>query len=438
MTARSPDPRRVAFEVLTETEAGAYADRAAGAALAALPARDRSLARQLGYGCVRLRGRLDAELAQLVDRPLRRLDPAVLNWLRIGLYQLREMRTPDHAAVHEAVEGARRVAGPGGAKLVNAVLRRAARESVPFPTFEADPAAYLTSYGSHPQWLIDRWLRRWPRAEVRRLVELDNAPPAVTVRLLEHEPAEAARLLEATGLELSPLPPWPRSAILGAGAPAALLRRLSAVVQDPAASAVVDFVGPHIEAPVLDSCAAPGGKAIALAAAAREARPFVAADTSVERLARLADSPRRAELGIALAVMDGRQPALTVAETVLLDVPCSGTGVFRRRPDARWRLTPRRLASLVNLQRQLLDACVRIVPPGGLLVYATCSLEPEENEEQIDAFVDRHRDFCREPAPPASGLPAAAITPAGDLEIRPWQWATDGAFAARLRRKDAR
>lgn len=435
LRVRGGDPRRVAFQILSETETGAYADRTALENLAALPSRDRGFARELGFGCLRLRGRLDAELAQLVDRPLDRLDPAVRNWLRLGLYQIRELRVPSHAAVNEAVNGARRTAGPGGARMVNAVLRRAAREDpVEYPDFEVDPAAYLTSYGSHPGWLVERWLSQWPASEVRRLVEVGNSPPPVTARLLDRDPAEAGRALEGTHIRIRPLHPWPNCVSIEDGAPADLLQRVGAVIQDPAASAVVDYIGPDVRAPVLDLCAAPGGKSIGLAALAGVS-PFVAADVSHQRLQRLKASPMYKALDIRGVVMDGRSPAVSRAATVVLDAPCTGTGTLRRRPDARWRLTPRRLMSLVQLQRELLDACAGLIDPGGLLIYATCSIEQEENEEQVDEFLDRHTEFEFEVAPSGCRLPPDVFSHRGELVIRPWAYGTDGSYAARLRRK---
>jgi 16S rRNA (cytosine967-C5)-methyltransferase len=206
------------------------------------------------------------------------------------------------------------------------------------------------------------------------------------------------------------------------------------VIQDPAASAVVDYIGPDVRAPVLDVCAAPGGKSISLAALTG-ASPFIAADVSHRRLRSLVAAPAYKTLGIFGVVMDGRAPALARAATVVLDAPCTGTGTLRRRPDARWRLTPRRLMSLVDLQRELLDASAELIEPGGLLVYATCSIEPEENEDQVDAFLDRHTEFELEAAPSGCELPADVFSDRGELVIRPWMYGTDGSYAARLRRR---
>ncbi len=424
--------------MLRDVAGGAVADRAAERRVAELDRRDRALATELAYGAVRLRGRLDHELAAFSDRPLDRVDAGVLDWLRLGLYQVRETRVPGHAAVDEAVEGARATCGGRTAGFVNAVLRAALRHpdrSALFPGLDEDPRGHLATWGSHPPWLIDRWLARWDRADVARLVELDNRPPPVTVRL----PREAA-VRDGTsigeGVRLEPLEGWPRCAVLAEGRPEALLRALpAAVVQDPAAAAVVDYVGALPGGPVLDACAAPGGKAIGLAADAPDARPYVAADVDPDRLRRVAEAAERAGVDLRCAVMDGTRPAMRSAGAVLVDAPCSGTGTLRRRPDARWRVGPERLEALVSLQRRLMEGCAGIVRTGGLLVYATCSIEAEENEDQVEGFLSRHPEFEREP--PSATAGEDLLDERGDLVIRPWARGTDGAYAARLRRRAA-
>lgn len=436
------DPRLAAYRILEEVEAGAFADRAAELHLEGLLPRDRRLAMELAYGCVRLRARLDAELGRLAERPLQRLDLPVLLSLRLGLYQLRELRVPAHAAVNESVEGTRRAAGARAAGFVNAVLRAALRgeagEDV-FPSLEQDPVGHLSLYGSHPEWLVRRWLDRWPVEAVARLVELDNRPPRLTVRLLGEEGCEEASLaLEGCGVRLEPLAGWPRSCAVTGGEPTQLLARLPAVFQDPAASAVVDYAGRDLAGPLLDACSGPGAKAMVLAWQAGGARPYLAADISSERLGRVRAAAARLGLDLLFATMDGRRPAVARAATVLLDVPCTGTGVLRRRPDARWRVGPERMTAVARLQRELLEAGAELVPPGGRLIYATCSLEPEENERQVADFLQRRDDFVPDPpAPEDVGLPAGVLTEAGELLVLPWRRETDGAYAARLRRREA-
>jgi 16S rRNA (cytosine967-C5)-methyltransferase len=430
------DPRLAAYRVLSDVGAGAFANRAANRQLASLSRADRALAQELAYGTIRLRARLDAELGILVDRALDRLDSRVLDWLRLGLYQLRETRIPDHAAVDETVRAVKRRVGPGAAGLANAVLRRAARDgrsAEAFPDPDADPAGHLATWGSHPLWLVRRWLARWPLASVRRLVENDNLAPSVTVRWLGSDVSSGDLRSPVRGVRLTRLEGWRGMYRVEAGEPEEVIRGLPVVIQDPAASAVVDYVGGDGEGATVDLCAAPGGKTLGLATLARRARPFVATDVNGERLARLRAPLRRLQLPVHLVRMDGRTPALRAANAVLLDVPCTGTGVLRRRPDARWRVTPERLASLVRLQRDLLDSAAELVAAGGVLVYATCSLEPEENEEQVERFLARHSGFRREQPEPAA-VGADLVDDDGDLRVRPWLSNTDGAYASRLRR----
>ncbi len=327
------DPRLAAFHILCDVERGEFADRAAARRLGGLPASDRGFAMELAYGSIRLRSRLDAELAVLLDRSLGRVESGVLQWLRLGLYQVRETRVPDHAAVDQTVRGIKRTVGPKASGLANAVLRRAAREGVPggaFPDPDLDPEGYLATWGSHPRWLIRRWMSRWSLASVRRLVENDNRAPPVTLRVLDGRDSDR-ELTPVDGVRLVPEPGWRSMYRVCEGQPEAAIRSLPSVVQDPAAAAVVDYVGDRFVGPVLDACAAPGGKAIGLAALVPEARPFVAADLSRQRLDRLREPISRLGLDVCLLQADARTPALERANTVLLDAPCSASCSMRRR-----------------------------------------------------------------------------------------------------------
>ena len=439
MNRAAPDPRLAAHRILLDVEDGAYTDRAAALHASPLPRRERALARELAYGSIRLRARLDVELAHLLDRPLDRVEPSLRQWLRLGLYQLRETRVPPHAAVNETVARARARAGRRAAGLVNAVLRASQRledRSTLYPALERDPIGHLTTFGSHPEWLVRRWLDRWPLDRVTSLVEANNRPRPTVVRLLDPDGPAEASLRAGEAFTLLPLEAWPRSCVLARGAPGGLLARLAAVVQDPAASAVVDYAGPSVESPVLDICAAPGGKTSVLAWTHPGAGPFVAADVSPERLRDVEQAATRLGLDVGCVVADGRKPAFARARTVLLDAPCTGTGVLGRRPDARWRLTQRRLDSLTRLQSALLDASAELVETGGRLIYSTCSLEPEENELQVASFIERNAGFELE-RPGDLSVPSGVIGKGGELRVLPWLYDTDGAYAVRLRRRRA-
>ncbi len=421
-------PREAAHRIVSEVRTGAFADRAAAAILTDVSAADRGLALEIGYGCIRLQSRLDTWIQAYTDRPLAKVDPVLLDWLRVGTYQLKELRTPDHAAVGETMRAARRSMDPGRAGYINAVLRALTAEakSDPFPSRDRDPIGYLTSYGSHPEWVVRRWVDRWSIYDASRLVTHGNTPPNVVLRMMTDDPPAPS-----DEVELSPIEGWARSWRLVKGTPVAALRQLRAVIQDPAASAVVDYVGAGASSPVVDVCAAPGTKAVGLAASSGAS--VFATDVSASRLRTIREPARRLGLPVVPVVADARRPPFVAAATVLADVPCTGTGVLRRRVDSRWRLNQARLDELVALQFEILDACAEMVQKGGLLVYSTCSLESEENEGQVEAFLERHRDFVREPVQGVS-LPEDCITSKGDLFIRPWLTGTDGAYAARLRR----
>lgn len=439
MTGGARDPRRAAWHVLRDVAGGSFADRSAEDRFSELDARDRALATELAYGAVRLRGRLDHEISAFSSRPLDRVDPGVLDWLRLGLYQLRETRVPAHAAVDETVEGARATCGDHTTGFVNGVLRAALRHedrSDLFPSFADDPRGHLVTWGSHPDWLVDRWLSRMEADRVARLVEVDNRPPPVTVRLPAGTDPGSIGGGGDRGFRLEPLEGWPGCATLVRGRPGELLEAVpAAVFQDPAASAVVDYVGERPAGVFLDACAAPGGKTVALAAGPGGPGLVVAADASRSRLERVREAAARAGCPLRCVAADGRRPAIGRAATVLLDAPCTGTGTLRRRPDARWRIAPEDVAGLAALQAELLEGCAEVVEPGGMLVYATCSLEAEENEDQVEDFLSRNPGFERAPPPP--GFREELLTGRGELAVRPWIHGTDGAFAARLRRRAA-
>lgn len=436
ITAEIAPARVAALKVLSAVRRGAFADQAFDRVAASLGDADRRLAQEMAYGTLRLRGRLDHLLERLVDGGVDVLHPVTLDVLRLGAYQLLQLdRVPAYAAVSEAVEATRR-AGQGRATgLVNAVLRRLEREERLdrlFPGRTEDAAGHLATWGSHPRWLIERWLARWSEEDVARLVAYDNRPPAVCLSVAG-DPGAALRALSERGIAAEPVERAPGSIRIDAARLSDALASVRAVVQDPAAAAVVAFGAPRPGEPVVDLCAAPGGKAASLAL---RGHPVLAFDASRHRLTRLAETRGRLGLGqLWLGVADATAVPLRGAAAVLLDVPCTGTGTLARHADARWRITPSDLSRLMALQRRMLEAASEIVKVGGLLVYATCSLEPEENEGQVESFLRRHPRFELE-VPPRGGVAAEMLSEAGELRTLPQRDHMDGAYAARLRRTE--
>lgn len=434
MVQNASPARIAALELLRAVRRGEFVDRAFDREADGLESADRRLAQELAYGVLRLRGRIDYILDARIRDGLGSLEPDARDILRIAIYQLLELdRVPAYAAVSEAVTAARRCCGAGVARLTNAVLRRSIREGVTavgFPDREPDSVGYLSTWGSHPAWLVKRWLERWPTADVERLVEHNNRRPAVYLSVLE--PVERAlETLGAGGVEAETVT-FPGTMLRIAGGDVVrALERVSAVVQDPAAAGVVEYASLPDATWVLDGCAAPGGKATLLAARGHD---VLALDASKQRLDRLVEHRKRLEISeLRPVVADVGQPPVRDVPAVLLDVPCLGTGTLARHPDARWRLQERQLDELTDAQGRMLEAASRVVRPGGYLVYATCSLEPEENEEQVEAFLNRKSDF--EMAPPAVGtVPDDVLTPRGEYRTLPQRHGIDGAYAARIRR----
>lgn len=428
-------PRIAALETLRLVRRGELADRALERAAGGLEPRDHAWVQELVYGVLRLRGRSDFLLAALVRGGLESLEPDVLDVLRLGVYQLLEMGSvPPYAAVSQSVELARHAGAGRAAGLVNGVLQSVRRRgsAIDFPDAERDPVGHLVHWGSHPRWLVDRWIGRWGVREAAALVEANNRRPELFLRPLRHDPEQAIALLAEAGIDAEVVPLAPDSVrVLPPHGVRAALAAVPAVVQDPAAALVARFAAVPADATVLDVCAAPGGKALDLAVAGR----FVAAaDLSFGRLRRVRENVERVGLRerVGLVVADARQPPFREADAVLLDAPCTGTGTLRRHPDGRWHLSPDQLGELVELQREILDAVGALVRPGGILVYSTCSLEPEENEEQVEWFLRQNPGFRRDPAPEA--VEEALLDAQGSLSVLPQRLGFDGSFAARLRR----
>jgi 16S rRNA (cytosine967-C5)-methyltransferase len=422
--------------VLRRFRAGELADRALERALERLPERERGWTVELVYGTFRLRGRLDFYLDALVRGGVETLDPEVLDVLRLGAYQLLEMESvPPYAAVSQSVELAR-AAGAGRASgLVNGVLQslRRRRGEIRFPDRARDPVGWLAAWHSHPRWLVERWVALWGAEEAEALLEAGNRRPELYVRPLGVDAVEARRRLEAAGAgtEEVPLSPDSLRVLPPAGAVAALAA-VPAVVQDPAATLVVRYASVPEGARVLDLCAAPGGKALAMA---ERAAYVAAADLSPGRLRRVRENVERvgATGRVGVVAADARHPTFHPAELVLIDAPCTGTGTFRRHPDGRWRVTERDLAALVALQREILEAAAPLVRPGGWLVYATCSLEPEENGRQVEGFLSAHPEFTVDP--PEGAVAPDLLDAEGWLAVLPHRSGFDGSFAARMRRR---
>jgi 16S rRNA (cytosine967-C5)-methyltransferase len=429
--------------VLRDVRRGARADESFARRSGAVDPRARPFLMELAYGAIRWRKRLRWELERHLRKDARVLPADVLAILELGAYQLRFMDSvPAWAAVDESVKLVR---GETPAKvsrwaagLVNAVLRNLERGAPAELPEGFDPAARLATLHSHPQWLVERWLGRLGPEAARALLERDNAPPPLHLKVNRRRTdtdAVLERLREA-GHEPAVHPEKPDAVVIAAGAAPESLPGWDEGwfwVQDVGAQWVVEVADAPEEGWMLDACAAPGGKLVGLLERAADARAL-AIDVDFGRLARVRENVARLGFeGAELVVGDARTPPTGRRfPLVLADVPCSGTGVLRRRVDARWRRRPDDLARFASFQREVLEGLADRVEEGGVLVYATCSLEPEENEDVVNGFRDDHPEFRIDPV--GDRVPAAlAVGPW--LATRPWLDDMDGMFAARLVRE---
>lgn len=432
------DSRVAAAEILADVRRGELLDRTLDRHATALDPRDRRWTQELVYGLMRHRGSIDVWLDARARGGTARLDADLADLIRCGVYQLLYMDSvPPYAAIGQTVELVKRRHHKAAAGLANAVLRRIDRERSQLPAETAalaDPVRRLAAQCSHPEWLVARWLTRWGATETERLLAHNNSEAPLVLRPFGVDAAELRRALDEAGITAGTSPLVDDSLVLDRSTSVSSLPGYATghfFVQDPGATLVTRFASVAPGARVLDLCAAPGGKTLELA---RLASRVTAVDASAARLDRLRQNLERLRVtNVTLQPGDARDVEHAPVDLVLVDAPCTGTGTFRRHPDARWRLQPSDVALSPVTQRALLDQATHGVAPGGLLVYSTCSLEPEENDQVADAFLAAHPEFVEEP-PPEGAVPAMVMD-RGRLRVLPHHHDADGSFAVRFRRR---
>ena len=402
-----------------------------------LDSRDAALTTRLVYGVLQNRGRLDFYLKQLLTGKLSGLHPVVKDILHLGLYQIAELdRVPDSAAVNEAVELAKKYCPRqrNAPALVNAVLRNAARTRGSWE----EPVSYADRY-SHPDELITLLKKSLPKGKLEPMLIADNTAPqtVIQVNVLKTDRDNLVKMLEAQGITVTPHP-WMEDCLVLSGHGS--LERLEAFraglfyVQDAASRLSVRCAGLQPGWRVLDCCAAPGGKSFAAAMELGGRGQIISCDIYPHKTELIAKGAQR--LGLELIETQCRDAAVPkpewagVFDAVLADVPCSGLGIIRKKPDIRYKNLAE-LEGLPALQRSILEAQAACVRPGGVLLYSTCTVLPRENEEVVTAFLEAHPEFTAEPLALPEVFPENHT---GMLTLIPGEYDTDGFFICRLRR----
>ena len=382
--------------------------------------RDRALAGEIATGTLRWQAAFDHVISVFAQRPLGRLDPEVLDVLRLTFFQLLHLdRVPASAAVNDAVQLTRKIGKSSSSSFVNAILRRASRERARLPLPErtvGDPSSeldYLEKTMSHPRWLVERWRNRYGFEAAEAWCRFNNAPAALTLRAnrLRVTREALAATLRAAGVETTPTRFAPNGLVVRSGNPlgsdlefpdlGGTSDRNSRsdpgfVVQDEASQLVAVVAGATAGERVLDACAAPGGKTTAMAADMEDRGLLIASDVRPKRVRLLAHAVRRSGAQCVRVIQANAAQALPFAgvfDLVLIDAPCSGLGTLRRDPDIKWRRSPDEFPALSSLQLRILTNAAVVVRPGGRILYSTCSSEFEENDEVVEQFLAGHPGF---------------------------------------------
>ncbi len=402
-TTRFDNPRLTAVRVLAQVLGeGRSLATALPPSLARTADRDRSLVQALCYGTLRWQPHLDALLNRLLERPLKTREHQVRALLLSALYQILHLRAPDYAVVSQTVAAARSLGKPWAAGLANAVLRGFLRRR---EALLANLAEDLAAHHAHPAWLLEQLQQDWPQDWEAIAAAANHHPPlTLRVNLTRLDRADYLARLAAVGLVAAPVPHAPAAVVLEQPLEVERLPGFAeglVSVQDAGAQLAAELLDPRPGLAVLDACAAPGGKTGHILERQPKLARVLALDVDANRLARVGDNLRRLGLGAELCAGDGLEPARwwdgRPFDRILLDAPCSATGVIRRHPDIKVLRAATDIPTLAARQQSLLEALWPLLAPSGRLVYATCSVLRAENEAVVGAFLNRHPDAQEQP-----------------------------------------
>ncbi len=445
--------RKAALEILRRMEARASSPREAAEHFfhghEDIPEQERAFARDLVNGVLQRLNTLDWALDRFAKPRMEKLDPDVRAALRLGALQIlfwRE-RVPAYAALNETVDLLKGRGHAGRLSFVNAVLRtlERERERLPWPSPSQNEARALALKYSHPEWMVARWLDRWGAAETLKILEANNAPAPLCLRVntlrITREGLADVLLLDGMNVSLSSVSvDGMRVTGMSALTELKAYREGYFMVQDEASQLAAQALAPEPGETVLDLCAAPGGKTTHLVQLMNDRGRVVALDISREKLKLVNANVTRLGLrNVEMKDMAARWAGKHFegqADRVLVDAPCSSLGIIRRRPDVRWNKTEEQVTKVLPIQqREALEGAAKCLRPGGVLVYSTCTFEPEETSEMVNSFLKKHPDFSRDALPfTTENVLSDAITDEGDLLLLPHRHGTDGFFIARLKK----
>ena len=441
--------RELAADILVKVETRrAYTDVLLDQALKTklLSSLDRALLAELTYGTLRWRGRLDAHLTPLMRRSFQETDPFLKNLLRLSLYQFLFLdRVPDYATVNEAVSLAKSHAGGKAAGFVNGVLRNFLREQkqVPKPDPKKGPISALAEYWSHPDWLVERWLKYFDMEQIEALLEANNEKAPLVLRTNSRRGTREAllELLQSNNINASPTPWSPQGIMVESRA---LVDKLPGFhegrfqVQGEASQLVIYLLDPQPGERILDACAAPGGKTTHIAELMDDTGDITATDISAKGLQKVGENIKRLRLKSVRTVQADLTKGLNELgqpfDRILVDAPCTGFGTLRSHPEIKWNRGEADIKRLSDLQKKILTNAASYLKRGGVLIYSTCTLIDDENEKVVEKFLEQHGEFVLDAA--AAYLPAQAqsLIRGNYFMALPHRHHIDGFFAARMRK----
>ena len=434
--------RATAIKILNRVDrSDAYLDKLLDIELKSsdLSSPDKGLLSEIVHGVLRWQGRLDWILNRFTHGNFSKSEINIKNTLRTALYQLLFLdRMPHHAAVNEAVEFIKHISGDRIAGMVNAVLRSIIRNlnDIQYPNKSDDIVQYLSVYYSHPLWMVKRWQKRFPADELEKLLIANNELPPLSLRInkLKTSPTDFLKILDQHQISYQGsnfIDYVIKVKSLSGIAQMDVFQQGFFSIQDESAALPVLLLAPQPGEYVIDMCAAPGGKTTFIGELMKNEGKIVAVDKYEYKLSLIKQSSER--LGITnvhMLAADSSQLEVEPADKILVDAPCSGLGVIRKKPDLKWKREPEDIPRLAKLQEELLENAARLLKHGGTLVYSTCTTEPEENEMAVQSFLTKHPEFKIDDA--AQFVSKSVVTPEGFVKTYPHRDHLDGSFAARL------